>query len=319
MKNISLIVFLCLASLTSTGQVVISPKGTKIIIDSSKWKISGINIYNKNSGNLGIGTTNPTAKLHTTGDLRFEGIGTNTTNTKILTADGLGNITTRLFSSLLSNNSITNSMLAQVPTQVFKGRTSTGTGDVEDLSSTQATAMLNTFTSSSKGLVPASGGGTNVFLRGDGIFAAPSGNLARNTITTTTDITNSNATANTLEDITGLSFDVTAGTLYHFYAIIPYTSGSPSNGSRWTINAPSSTLLNYTSRYTLTATTETINYANAVNLPAACNNTSSVNGNLAIIEGLIIPSANGTVQIRFASEGAGIAITAKAGASLEYW
>lgn len=43
------------------------------------------------------------------------------------------------------------------------------------LTVTQATAMLNTFTSGAKGLVPASGGGTTTFLRADGSFATPSG------------------------------------------------------------------------------------------------------------------------------------------------
>lgn len=321
MKYTLLICILFFYTVNAIAQVVIDPKGTKITIDSSKWKISGINIYNKNSGNLGIGTTNPTAKLHTTGDLRFEGIGTNTINTKILTADALGNITTRLFSSLLSNNSITNTMLAQVPTQVFKGRTSAGTGDVEDLSTTQATAMLNTFTSSAKGLVPASGGGTTTFLRADGTFAAPSGNSTRNVVTLTTDVTTSAVTANLLEDVTGLSFDIVAGTLYRFYAIIPFTSTASSNGSRWTINAPASSLLTYTSRYTLTASSETVNYANAINFPPTCNATSNPNGNLAIIQGIIRPTANGTVQVRFASDkiNGGTSITAKAGATLEYW
>jgi hypothetical protein len=56
-----------------------------------------------------------------------------------------------------------------------------------------------------------------------------------------------------------------------------------------------------------------------VNIPAASNNTSSNSGNLAIIEGLIKSSVNGTLQIKFASETASTAITAKAGASLEYW
>jgi len=59
-------------------------------------------------------------------------------------------------------------------------------------------------------------------------------------------------------------------------------------------------------------------YANAMNFPAASNNTSSVSGNLAVIEGLIKSSVNGTLHIKFASETASTAITAKAGASLEY-
>ncbi len=43
------------------------------------------------------------------------------------------------------------------------------------LTGTQTTAMLDVFTSSLKGLAPASGGGTTNFLRADGIWAAPSG------------------------------------------------------------------------------------------------------------------------------------------------
>jgi hypothetical protein len=55
------------------------------------------------------------------------------------------------------------------------GRSSLGAGDVEDLSATAATALLDVFTSSAKGLAPASGGGTANFLRADGTFAAPPG------------------------------------------------------------------------------------------------------------------------------------------------
>jgi len=75
----------------------------------------------------------------------------------------------------IGSNKVTNSMLSQVATATFKGRTTSGTGNVEDLTATQATALLNTFTSSLKGLVPSSGGGTTNFLRADGTWAAPSG------------------------------------------------------------------------------------------------------------------------------------------------
>jgi len=70
---------------------------------------------------------------------------------------------------------ITNAKLADMATQTFKGRTTGGTGDPEDLTTAQATALLDLFTSGLKGLVPASGGGTTNFLRADGTFAAPPG------------------------------------------------------------------------------------------------------------------------------------------------
>lgn len=96
----------------SMAQVVITPKGTKVLIDSSKWLMSGDNILNKNPGNIGIGTSSPTAKLHTKGQLRLEGLGTTTSNTNILTTDGSGNVTTRELSNLLSGNIIQSNTLA---------------------------------------------------------------------------------------------------------------------------------------------------------------------------------------------------------------
>lgn len=73
----------------------------------------------------------------------------------------------------LPAGAITNAYLADMATQTIKGRTTTGTGDPEDLTPTQVTALLDTFTTSLKGLVPPSGGGTTNFLRADGSFAAP--------------------------------------------------------------------------------------------------------------------------------------------------
>lgn len=55
------------------------------------------------------------------------------------------------------------------------GRITAGAGDIEELTGTQATTLLDVFTSLLKGLVPASGGGTANFLRADGTWAAPGG------------------------------------------------------------------------------------------------------------------------------------------------
>lgn len=143
---------------------------------------------------------------------------------------------------------------------------------------------------------------------------------ALNLVVLASDVTNNNATANTIADVTGLSFSVTAGETYHFEFFIPYTSAATTTGSRWSVNGPGSpTLLNYTSQYTLTATSMTTNYATAYDIPAASNATSLTAGNVAWIAGIIKPSANGTVIARFASEVASSAITAKAGALLKWY
>lgn len=51
------------------------------------------------------------------------------------------------------NANVTNAKLANMATATFKGRTTAGTGDPEDLSATQATALLNVATTSLKGLM----------------------------------------------------------------------------------------------------------------------------------------------------------------------
>lgn len=73
----------------------------------------------------------------------------------------------------IDNDVVTNAKLANVSTATFKGRLTAGTGDPEDITGTQATTLLDTFTSLLKGLAPASGGGTSNFLRADGTWTAP--------------------------------------------------------------------------------------------------------------------------------------------------
>ena len=75
----------------------------------------------------------------------------------------------------LANNSVANAAMADMPTAHLKGRASAGTGDPEDLTAAEATALLNPFTAALNGLVPASGGGASAFLRADGDMERPGG------------------------------------------------------------------------------------------------------------------------------------------------
>jgi len=77
--------------------------------------------------------------------------------------------------SSIANDIVTNAKMANMASGTIKARFSVGSGDPEDATGTQATALLDVFTSGAKGLAPASGGGTSNFLRADGTWAAPPG------------------------------------------------------------------------------------------------------------------------------------------------
>jgi hypothetical protein len=98
-----------------------------------------------------------------------------TANTaKVTNATHTGDVTGATALTIAAN-AVTNAKRAQLATARIRGRVTAGTGDTEDLTGTQATTLLDTFTSGAKGLAPASGGGTTNFLRADGTWAAPSG------------------------------------------------------------------------------------------------------------------------------------------------
>jgi hypothetical protein len=135
--------------------------------------------------------------------------------------------------------------------------------------------------------------------------------------------------ANGIADVTGLSFPVTSGNKYWFRFVIWHTANATATGSRWAINGPTTTLLGYRTSQGLsaagTAGTDVMTDVNqtAYDSPAANNATSPTatagQANIVIIEGLIQPSANGTVIARFASEVATAnSIVAKAGSTVFY-
>lgn len=137
--------------------------------------------------------------------------------------------------------------------------------------------------------------------------------------TITSDVINNNATANTIADITGLSFPVTAGAVYQFEFTIPYNAAATTTGARFAVTGPASpTLLATNAEWPVTSTTTKIANHSAYNLPSTCSTDSLTTGNVATIRGIIKPSASGNVIARFASEIANSAITVKAGACVSY-
>lgn len=145
---------------------------------------------------------------------------------------------------------------------------------------------------------------------------------ALSAVTLGADVINNNAVANTIQDVTGLSFPVLAGKKYYFKFMINYTAAATTTGSRWGVNCTAGTAANLsmTSEYSLTTTTTTRNaLIQGFDLPAAANATSATTGNnMAVLEGLFTPTADGTFIARFASEVLSSAITAKAGSVVYY-
>jgi hypothetical protein len=116
-----------------------------------------------------------TGDLDVYGALTVNSVAVLTANQSITLSGDISGTGATAITTAIGANKVTNAMLAQVATATFKGRTTAATGNVEDLTVTQATALLNTFTTTLKGLAPASGGGTTNFLRADGTWAAPAG------------------------------------------------------------------------------------------------------------------------------------------------
>ena len=91
------------------------------------------------------------------------------------TAANTWTVGTAVTGAELATNTVALGNLSTISTARILGRVTAATGDVESLTGTQATTLIDVFTSALKGLAPASGGGTTNFLRADGSWAVPSG------------------------------------------------------------------------------------------------------------------------------------------------
>jgi hypothetical protein len=72
--------------------------------------VTGDALFGTSSGNMGIGTSAPSAQLHTTGTVRFAGLTSDTSKTRVLVSDADGNLFYRDASSLASNDPIRSSL-----------------------------------------------------------------------------------------------------------------------------------------------------------------------------------------------------------------
>jgi hypothetical protein len=187
------------------------------------------------------------------GFLRYTGTGTNTwvfDTSVYITANQTitlsGNVTgsgTTAITTTIGTNVVTNAMLAQIASGTFHGRVTASTGNIENLTGTQATTLLDSFAGSIKGLVPVSVGGTTNFLRADGAWAAPAGGGGGGTPAgSNTQIQYNNsgafgASASLTWDNSGQNLAIGSGTASAYLTILANNTSSGWAGRFWGDNA----------------------------------------------------------------------------------
>ena len=133
-----------------------------------------------------------------------------------------------------------------------------------------------------------------------------------------TDYTNSNAVANTLEDITGYSFPVTNGKTYWFRFQFLVTAAAAATGHRVTINGPTTSDLSYYTLLIASTSSASSSWNATYGLPANTTATTPLTGGMGYLEGIATFSADGTLIGRVASEVAGSGVIIKAGSIIYY-
>jgi len=121
-------------------------------------------------------------------------------------------------------------------------------------------------------------------------------------------------------DVTDLSFAVVAGRTYKFKIFCQFDVTNTATGTRWAVNGPAFTRLFYNLIWSSqTGSGTQANQAfQTYDASATTTGSNFVTNNCAIIEGIIVPSANGTLSARFACELTITSVVCKAGSYIEY-
>jgi hypothetical protein len=142
------------------------------VADASTTQAGAIEIATQGEVDTGTDTTRAIVPSTLAGSALASDVATN--NAKVSNANHTGDVTGATALTIAAN-AVTLAKMATVATARFLGRVTAGVGDPEALTGTQATTLLDQFTSVLQGVVPGSGGGTANFLRADGAWAAPPG------------------------------------------------------------------------------------------------------------------------------------------------
>ena len=222
----------------------------------------------------------------------------------------------------IADDAVTYAKLQNVTTSRLLGRITAGVGNAEELTGTQTTTLVDVFTSALKGAAPASGGGTTNFLRADGTWAAPGGGGGGgpSVVHITAD---QNFIATAPANVTGLSFAVTSGVYYTFKFVLLVRSALIGTGVRATVTIPAATSFGATGRTMFAADGAGGEWQGAITTSGDAVIPTAVPVVLTdytwIIEGVLLPSANGTLQVQAGTETGAGPVTVRNGSCGLLW
>jgi hypothetical protein len=144
--------------------------------DGDCWTTTSALSCRINGSTVSYGSGGGSGTVTTTGSPASGNLAKFSGSTSITSGDLSGDVTTSgTLTTTIGSGTVSLSKMANLSANSIIGNNTGSAATPSALTATQATAMLNVFTSSLKGLAPASGGGSSTFLRADGTWAAPSG------------------------------------------------------------------------------------------------------------------------------------------------
>ena len=151
------------------------------------------------------------------------------------------------------------------------------------------------------------------FIADDGTLKTPSGGGGPTKVRKTGDQTK---TDGTLVNATDLSFSVVANTTYRFKFGLIFRSTVATVGLKCTVTFPAVTVFAATARIPIAVDGAGMEFQGAISSSGDAVTGSAVPAinvdYFAVVEGIIRPSANGTLQLQFAAETTGATVTLKA-------
>lgn len=150
------------------------------------------------------------------------------------------------------------------------------------------------------------------FVRDDGTLATPAGGGGGPASCRKSGAAQTATTA-TLANITGLSFSLTSGVYYHFKFLVTFRSTVATVGLKLGLTFPSVTRFSGSARIPIAAAGAGGELQGPITASGGSVSGSAVpvvnTDYCAIVEGVILPSANGTLQLQFAAETTGATVT----------